>query len=435
MPPADPASDAATRGLTMRGFWAGLSPPARWLLSTVAITHLGRGATLPFTIIYVNEVRGIDLDTAGALMALIAVVALAVTSPAGVLVDRMGARAVLLASTSAQLLSAVVLAFATSVLAFVVGFTLLGVSFGVTWPAINALIASVVPTALRTQFYGTNFALLNLGIGIGGILAGLYVDVHRPSTFTTVFLVDAACMTVSLAVLLGPLRPTHGRATAPAEGAAPASYLAILRRPVVAWVTALTVVSSAVGYGQMESGFPAFARQVSEVGTRTIGFAFAVNTAVIVVLQFLTLRIITGRRRTRVFMVLSLLWAGAWLLLGATGLVPATWAAAAGVLVFHVFFGLGETMLQPSMPAMVNDLADDHLRGRYNATLAAGFQVGAIAGPVLAGWLLDRRLAAGFVAMTVGGCLLMVAMARVIERHVPASANGAHEVGRQPAGG
>ena len=49
-----------------------------------------------------------------------------------------------------------------------------------------------------------------------------------------------------------------------------------------------------VGYGQMEAGFPAFARQVAEVSTQVIGFAFAVNTAVIVLFQFAVLRWICG---------------------------------------------------------------------------------------------------------------------------------------------
>src|SRR5689334_7779124 len=147
---------------------------------------------------------------------------------------------------------------------------------------------------------------------------------------------------VPIALLLGPLRHVAGRPETAAAGA-PAgtgsSYLTILRRPAVLWITALTFLSSFVGYGQMEAGFPAFARQVSEVSTRTIGLAFAANTIVIVGMQFLVLRKIDGRRRTRVFLGLVVMWAAAWLLLGATGLVAGTLAAAAGVIVFHVLFG------------------------------------------------------------------------------------------------
>lgn len=45
-----------------------LPTEGRWLLSTVAIQTLGRGLTLPFTIIYLNEVRHIGLGLSGTLM-------------------------------------------------------------------------------------------------------------------------------------------------------------------------------------------------------------------------------------------------------------------------------------------------------------------------------------------------------------------------------
>jgi Major Facilitator Superfamily len=88
--------------LTLRGFWASLPTPGRWLLSTTAVSTLGRGMTLPFTIIYLHEVRGIDLDVAGLLMSLIAVVALVVTGPVGALIDRLGSRVVLIWGNVAQ---------------------------------------------------------------------------------------------------------------------------------------------------------------------------------------------------------------------------------------------------------------------------------------------------------------------------------------------
>ncbi|WP_286328954.1 hypothetical protein [Agromyces marinus] len=67
----------------MRPFWNALPTEGRWLLSTVAIQTLGRGLTLPFTIIYLHEVRGFDLALSGALMSVIAITALAVTGPGG----------------------------------------------------------------------------------------------------------------------------------------------------------------------------------------------------------------------------------------------------------------------------------------------------------------------------------------------------------------
>jgi MFS family permease len=409
----------------IRQFWAELPVEGRWLLSTVAVQTLGRGLTLPFTVIYLHEVRGISLDLAGLLMAFIAVVALLVTGPGGALTDRLGARRMLLWATSAQLVGCVILAFATTPLMVALAFVFLGFNFGVSWPAFNSLVAAITTGAARQQYFGINFALVNLGIGLGGIIGGLYADVANPSTFTVIFLADAASMLVPIGLLLGPLRHVHGRAEKPAgTSAAAGSYLTILRNPAVVWVTLLTFLGVFIGYGQMEAGFPAFARQVSQVSTSVIGFAFAVNTAVIVGLQFFVLRRITGRRRTRVLMVMTALWAGAWLILGLTGFAPGGVLAAVGVLAFHASFALGETLLQPTIPAITNDMAPDHLRGRYNAVNAGAFQAGAILGPVVAGFMLNHQWSAAFIAMIVVGCALMVVLAFAVERRITPLVNG-----------
>ena len=326
----------------IRSFWGELPTEGRWLLSTVAIQTLGRGLTLPFTIIYLHEVRGFDLGLSGTLMSLIAIAGLIVTGPGGSLTDRFGARAVLLGGCAAMVAGNVLVAFATTPPAAAVALMLIGINFGVSWPAFNALIAAVVEGELRQKYFGVNFALVNLGIGVGGIIGGLYVDVSDASTFTTIFLLNAVTALIPAVLLLGPLRRVHGRAQHPldAETAATASYRVILRRPGVLWLTGLTFVATFVGYGQFEAGFPGYARQVAEVSTQVIGLAFAVNTAVIVLLQFVVLTRISGHRRTRVIAVMAVIWAGAWLIVGGTGLVPGSVLAALGLLSFMGVFAL-----------------------------------------------------------------------------------------------
>ncbi len=407
----------------MRSFWAALPTEGRWLLSTVAIQTLGRGLTLPFTVIYLHEVRGFDLGLSGALMGLIAVAGFVATGPGGSLTDRYGARVVLLAGLAAMIAGNLVLAFATSPSVAAAALVLIGINFGVSWPAFNALIASVVSGDLRQTYFGVNFALVNLGIGVGGTLGGLYVDVTDPGTFTAIFVADAASALVPAALLLGPLRHLRGAADRPAD-ATGGSYWEIIRQPAVRWLTGLTFVGVLVGYGQFEAGFPGYARQVAEVSTRTIGIAFAVNTAVIVLLQFLVLSRIRGRRRTRVMVVMGVVWASAWLAVGGAGLVPGTAVAAAGMLAFMAVFAFGETLMQPTIPAISNDLAADHTRGRYNALNAAAFQGGAVAGPVVAGLLLDHGLAQVYVGLMVVGCLAICAMAGALERRIPMTVNG-----------
>ncbi len=212
-------------------------------------------------------------------------------------------------------------------------------------------------------------------------------------------------------------------------------YLAVLRSPAMATMTLLSFVSSFVGYSQLNAGMPAYARGVGEVSTRALGFAFAANTLVIVLLQLVVLQRIEGRRRTRVIAVMGVVWAFSWLLLGLSGLVPGTAGATLLVAACASVFAFGETLLQPTIPALVNDLAPDHLRGRYNALSSGSFQLAAVIAPPISGLLIGHALGNVYIGLLVVGCLVcgVVAIAR-LEPQLDPRVNGVREdetVGRR----
>jgi MFS family permease len=423
-----PVTSSAPVRPSLASFWNDLPRNGKLLLSTVAIETLGTGLVLPFGFIYLHEVRGFSIETAGTLLAVPAIVGMAVVGPAGALIDRLGARRIILAGMTAQMLGNVLLAFSSTPLMAALALGLLGAAHGVFWPGFNAMIGAVVPSGIRQRYFGINFTLVNLGIGIGGLLAGSIVDVHRPGTFIAIYLGNALSFLAPLAVLLGPLRHVSGKADHPVSelDGSPirTSYLDILRDKAMVPVIALTFLSAFVGYAQTEAGFTAYARLVGQVSTRTIGYAFAANTAAIVLLQLLVLQRIEGRRRTRVILVLSGLWSVSWLMTGLSGLLPGSPTAAVLVVGGMAVFALGETLLQPTIPAITNDLSPDHLRGRYNAVMAGAFQLAAISGPVVAGVMLGARFNVAFIGMLIVGCAVMALIAFAAERRIPAQANG-----------
>ncbi len=87
-------------------------------------------------------------------------------------------------------------------------------------------------------------------------------------------------------------------------------------------------------------------------------------------------------------------------------------------------FALGETLMQPTIPALVNDLAPDHLRGRYNALSAGAFSLAAIVAPAIAGWLIGHSLGSAYIAMLVVGCAAVAWVALRLEKRLPAGVNG-----------
>ena len=409
----------------LSSFWHDLPREGKFLISTIIFQSIGTGLVLPFAVVYLNEVRGIALETVGVLLALQAGVGIAVVTPVGSLIDRIGPRRVYVSSLVALGVADILLARATTVTSAAFALALLGYGFGVVWPASNALIGSLIPTDLRQRYFGVNFTLLNLGIGIGGIVGGQFVDVHQPSTFEAIYLLDAVSYVPALVILLGPLRHARDRSERPAQAvAAPASYRSLLRDSNLRALLLLMIVAALVSYPQLNAGLPAYARAEGQVSTQGLGYAFAANTLVIVVLQLFVLQRIEGRRRTRVAVVMAGTWAIAWSLMGATSLVPGTVAATVLLAMCTGVFGLGETMLQPTTAAMINDLAPDHLRGRYNALSSLMFSIAFVVGPVIASFLIGRSLASVYVALLVGGCAVLAVIALAVERRLPAHVNG-----------
>lgn len=411
---------------TLASFWHDLPREGKLLLSVVVFEFIGTGLVLPFHVVYLSEVRDIPLGHVGLLLGLPPLIGFLVVGPGGSAIDRLGARRILMGALAIQVVANSLLAFSSTEWMVALALMLSGAAFGVTWPGFQTLIATVVPVELRQRYFGVNFTLLNLGIGIGGIVGGLLVDVERLVTFQAIYLADAASYLPALFLMSVPLRHVAGRPEHRHEAAGEkVGYLAVARRPAVGTLMLLSFVSSYVGYSQLNAGMPAFAYEIGDVSTRGLGLAFAANTFVIVVLQLFVLQRIEGRRRTRVIAVMAVVWAAAWLLLGSTGLVSGTVGATLLVAGCASVFAFGETLLQPTIPALVNELAPDHLRGRYNALSSGTFQLAAIIAPPVSGLLIDHDLGAVYIASLVAGCVLcaVIAVAR-LEPQLSPEVNG-----------
>jgi MFS family permease len=381
---------------------------------------------LPFWIVYLHEVRGFSLSTSGLLLGLQPLMGLGTAVPGGALIDRIGARVVLASAIVSVIVGEVVMAFASTVPLAALGLALSGMAFGVSFPAAQTLVATIVPSEIRQRYFGLNFTLLNFGIGLGGLVGGTVVDVDRLWTFQLIYLVDAVTFVPSLFLLLGPLRHVSGRAEQDVRSDVPRpSYREVLKLPAMPTLILVTFVGSFVAYAQLNSGMPAYARVVADVSTQGLGIAFACNTLVIVLLQLVVLQHIAGKRRTRVMVVMSTVWALAWVLLGSSGSVPGTLGATLLVAACASVFALGETLLQPTLPAITNDLATDRLRGRSNALASIAFQLPMVVAPPVAGWLIGHDLQLVYIAGLVVGCaaVALLAVGR-LEPQLTADANG-----------
>jgi MFS family permease len=398
-------------------------PRRAWqVLGASTLSAAGTGFVMPFTIVYLHEIRGISLVTAGLAMATMPVAALASSFGSGPLIDRFGPRRVLVGMLLiASLGSLALIAVRHPWQAFLAA-GLLGVGISSSWVGLQPTLASIVPAEQRADVFSVQFALLNAGFGIGGLVGGLIVQLDDPRTFEALYLFDAASFLAFAAVMallrdVGP--PVPAAASGPREG-----YRAVLRDRVFARVWTLNTLLVAIGQVQLDTAFPAYVVLFADQSPKVVGAAFAANTFTIVLLQFFVTRRIKGRRRTRGLVLQAAFWAAAWAVVLVAGELAVGNAAPVLFVSAAILLAFGEMLHSPTGPAIVNDLAPDDLRGRYNAANAVSWQSARIVGAPVAGIFLGAGLAVPLLFVFIGGCGLAAVLALELERRLPAAANG-----------
>lgn len=423
---------------------APLPRQTRAVLLAAALNSLGSGFTYPFALIYFNQVRGIPLVTAGAIVACLSAASLIASPLMGALVDRVGSRRVLLGYCVASTLGAIALsevhtAWQAFPVALVVG------SGWAAWSALNAFLATLTPLEQRPRVFSVNFVSLNAGIGIGGLLGAAIARVDDPFSFQILYWIDGA--TYALAGVILFLATDRRRTPTPpaSDPEAPGGWKAVLGDPVVRRLAVVFALVAFVGYGQLSAGLQAFVTRSADLSASVVGAAFAVNTLVVVGVQWFTTRQLEGRRRTRAIGLFGVVMVVAWLVIGAAALTSGSVTPVVCVLGGMALIGVAETLWSPTGYTILNDLAPDHLRGRYNSLGWLTWELSATVGPLFASGLLAAGLPGVYVvAMIVVSALAGLSAVRLERRLAPAqngvvsSTDGAGRVvpaGRRTAAG
>jgi MFS family permease len=206
------------------------------------------------------------------------------------------------------------------------------------------------------------------------------------------------------------------------EKGSPGAWNRLLRDRAFVRILALSVVLITVGYAQLASSFPAFATKEGGVGTQALGVVFAANTVVIVAMQLVVLRWLSGKRRAAAMAVVGVLWAVAWLVTIGGGKAGDGLVAIALFMTASIVFGVGETFMQSALPALVNDLAPDDIRGRYNAAYSLTWAIGNIGGPALGGFMLGAGLGTELFVMLAFICGAAALYSMRLANFIPQSA-------------
>ncbi|MBG0854204.1 MFS transporter [Streptomyces spinoverrucosus] len=351
-----------------------------------ALSAFGLGFTVPYLYVYVAQVRGLGAMTAGLVLAVFAVAALIVLPFAGRAIVRRGPLPVLLAALVTAAIGALSLGLAGNATAVLLSAAALGAGQAVMQPALATMIVDCSSAETRSRAFAMQFFLQNLGLGVGGLIGGHLVDATRVSSFTLLFAIEAAMFLLLVVVMVTVRMPRSPRIGDAPAASAKGSWKQLLGNRAMVQLCVLGFVLFFACYGQFESGLSAYGVEAAGISTSALGTALAANTAMIVVAQFLVLRFVERRRRSRVIAAVGLIWAVAWVAAGYAGLGHGSQEmATAAFISTYALFGLGEAMLSPTVAPLVADLAPSGMAGQYNSAFALVKQLALAVGPAVGG--------------------------------------------------
>jgi len=344
---------------------------------------------------------------------------------AGLLVDRVRTRPVLVTATLAQAALCVSLAYAPTAL-LVPLLALLACGTAVSVPAWQALVPTLVAESQLSGAMGLLQSVTALagiaGPFVGGILVATY-GFHVP------LLVDAASFLVLAAIPVA-LRldrvPAGGEATTTSRSEALAGIRLILASPMLrALVALVTFFILAIGaINVVEIWFITTALHQGAFGYGLLGMSMGVGMLVTAALAG---RIATRFRRPERLFVVGCVW----LCVGITafGLTTALWEAC--VLVFLV--GVGNALVNVNAMVLLTSNSTDEARGRVFAAINGAFSAAQIVALSIGGLLLFEFaprsiILAGGVASAVALALTVRPVLRAGQPRtdgVPDSAEGA----------
>ncbi|MEU7506775.1 MFS transporter [Streptomyces lavendulae] len=384
-----------------------------------ALTAFGIGFTVPFLYIYVAQVRGLGSMAATSAFVAFALGALVALPFTGRVIDRRGPVPVVIGAAVAASVGALSLGLSTGIVAILLSALALGAGQAVMQPALATMIVWCSTPSTRTRAFALQFFMQNLGLGIGGLVGGQIVDESRPASFTLLFGIEAVMFLVLAAVIATVRMPQVAglKDAMPQKDGAQAGggWKRMLQHKAMVQLCVLGFVLFFACYGQFESGLAAFGTEAAGITPSTLGFALAANTGAIVVAQFVVLRLVEKRRRTRVIALVGLIWTVAWVIAGFSGLGHGSAVMAAGAFVTtYALFGIGEAMLSPTLAPLVADLAPEGSVGQYNSAFALVKQMALALGPlgVPLGAGIPMLYIGVFVAVSLGIAWLALRLGR-----------------------
>ena len=153
-----------------------LNPQSRKIVLGICLNAIGGGMTLSLLLVYLHDMRGFTNTFGGLLLAYGSIVSIVTSTPMGALVDRVGPKKVMIGGLLVNSAAAFSLSQVQTHFQAILAITFINAAGQAIWPSQTVILTRVTPEEDRPKIFGFNFMLLNLGLGLGGLISSLIIQ-------------------------------------------------------------------------------------------------------------------------------------------------------------------------------------------------------------------------------------------------------------------
>ena len=307
---------------SIREFTDLLNPSSRRLLIGLVLNSMGGGMTMSLLLVYLHDLRGFTNTFGGLVLSVGAAVSLMASGPYGALVDRIGPKKVLAAGLLLESAGAFSWSLVTTHWQAMATTVLVSLGASAVWSPQMVALTRLTPKEHRQKIFGLNFMLLNLGLGLGSLIAASIISEGSLQSFKILYYVDSFTFFAYFAIVISINSALIGKYVPEDKEEAKGSYRDLLSNRPIILLAVSGLVLMTFGYGVLASGIPLYSTQYLGLSPKWLGVIFGANTFSIVIFQPYVLRKLSKRSKYSAIISVGAFWAASWAVVGLSALLP-----------------------------------------------------------------------------------------------------------------
>ena len=357
-----------------RGF-----PRSIYIIFVVQIINRFGDFVVPFLTLYLTIKLGLSFGTTGLIVMVASVVSIPGSIIGGEFADKLGRKKVyILAQTIAGMLL-IPCAFLNNPSAIVICIILATFFNGAVRPAINSMIADILPPHRRQLGYSLNYLGVNVGVAIGPILAGFLFNHSLP----LLFIGDAITSFIAVSLVLiyvDEVDPLTSEVAVTAEEKDESGNLleVMLKRPKIIIFLLISILYSAV-YIQQRFSLPIMLDNIFLAqGPEKFGLLMSVNALTVLILTIWVTHITRRLKHLTNMVIAGVLYAIGF---GMVGYISTFYM----FMISTILWTLGEILMATNFGVYIANHSPRNYRARFSALSGLNNAIGGALGTLLMG--------------------------------------------------